>query len=356
VLQYQAPSKAKSSQYKSTGPINEPSPLSANLRSSSGASLSGSSSGNAGNTSNSKFSVLFLIGGARRVGSFKDHEIFQCTRMIPIPLLTGTELPKTVQSSNENIIGDTQRFLESGDFYFSTTLDLTVNLQSQNRRGTTATSNSSMWQSSDAKFLWNLSSTRYFIKNQLQQWIQPLIRGHVELSEFYVGSSNRRLGIGIISRIGAARAGTKYLRGLNDDGDCAQFTETEQITWEGNSVFSFVQIRGSVPVFWERKNVAGKSKYAITRKGEATFPAFMKHVDDLILSYGSKVFVFNLLSRTKEKESTISSAFEEQIRLWNLKKQSGNSNSNQTNKSKPQNKRQNKRAKTQNKNKLLYFV
>ena len=63
----------------------------------------------------------------------------------------------------------------------------------------------------------------------------------------------------LISRRSRYRAGTRYFRrGIDQEGHVANFNETEQILLVGpddNSVqLSFVQIRGSVPVFWAEIN------------------------------------------------------------------------------------------------------
>ena len=42
------------------------------------------------------------------------------------------------------------------------------------------------------------------------------------------------------------------VRGLDDDGNVANFCETEQILRIGELVYSFVTIRGSVPIFWQQ--------------------------------------------------------------------------------------------------------
>jgi hypothetical protein len=41
-------------------------------------------------------------------------------------------------------------------------------------------------------------------------------------------------------------------RGIDDDGNVANFVETEQILSVDKYTLSFIQIRGSVPVFWEQ--------------------------------------------------------------------------------------------------------
>jgi len=70
----------------------------------------------------------------------------------------------------------------------------------------------------------------------------------------------------LISRRSRFRAGTRYFRrGIDKDGHVANFNETEQIVLlespmlgvgDTNIVakLSFVQIRGSVPVFWAEIN------------------------------------------------------------------------------------------------------
>ena len=42
------------------------------------------------------------------------------------------------------------------------------------------------------------------------------------------------------------------VRGVDDDGHVANFAETEQLVTLDKSCTSFVQIRGSVPLFWDQ--------------------------------------------------------------------------------------------------------
>lgn len=76
----------------------------------------------------------------------------------------------------------------------------------------------------------------------------------------------------IISRRSRYRAGTRYFRrGIDEEGHVANFNETEQIVLydpnDGGSIpmprqgeqgsriqLSFVQIRGSIPLFWAEVN------------------------------------------------------------------------------------------------------
>lgn len=42
------------------------------------------------------------------------------------------------------------------------------------------------------------------------------------------------------------------MRGVDDEGHVANFVETEQLVTMDTSTTSFVQIRGSVPLFWDQ--------------------------------------------------------------------------------------------------------
>jgi synaptojanin len=119
------------------------------------------------------------------------------------------------------------------------------------------------------------------------------------------GPSNLPSTLTVISRLSSRRAGTRFnSRGIDDDGNVANFVETETILWSPTGVcFSYVQIRGSVPIFWESSTslLPGQQKIQITRSAEATQPAFDKHFERLALAYGA-VHIVNLLSDSKPGE------------------------------------------------------
>ena len=45
------------------------------------------------------------------------------------------------------------------------------------------------------------------------------------------------------------------VRGVDDHGKVANFAESEQVIFMDDEVSSFLQIRGSVPLFWEQPGV-----------------------------------------------------------------------------------------------------
>lgn len=116
----------------------------------------------------------------------------------------------------------------------------------------------------------------------------------------------------VISRLSSRRAGTRFnSRGIDDDGNVANFVETETVFWSPIGLsFSYTQVRGSVPLFWEQPPglIPGQQKVQITRSAEATQPAFDKHFEDLEFNYGA-VHVINLLSDSKPAEVQLTEGY-----------------------------------------------
>lgn len=117
----------------------------------------------------------------------------------------------------------------------------------------------------------------------------------------------------LISRLSSQRAGTRFnARGIDDDGNVANFVETETFFGTASGVsFSYVQTRGSVPVFWEQATglLPGQQRITITRSCEAAQPAFDKHFEELEIKYGA-VHIVNLLSNEKPAEAELSARFD----------------------------------------------
>lgn len=120
----------------------------------------------------------------------------------------------------------------------------------------------------------------------------------------------------IISRLSSRRAGTRFnSRGIDDDGNVANFVETETIFWSPAGLcFSYTQVRGSIPVFWESSSslIPGQQKLQITRSPEATQPAFDKHFATLERTYGA-VHIVNLLSATKPGEVELTERYRHHV-------------------------------------------
>ena len=116
----------------------------------------------------------------------------------------------------------------------------------------------------------------------------------------------------LISRLSCRRTGTRFnSRGIDDDGNVANFVETETIFYHPSGLcFSLAQIRGSVPVFWEQATglLPGQQKIQLTRSPEATQPAFDKHFEHLEMDYGT-VHILNLLNESKPGEAELTARY-----------------------------------------------
>ncbi|KAI8444618.1 Endonuclease/exonuclease/phosphatase, partial [Phakopsora pachyrhizi] len=169
------------------------------------------------------------------------------------------------------------------------------------------------------------------------------------------------------SRLASNRAGTRFnTRGIDDDGNVANFVETETLikiiltnqspspNSETNTnsstnhrrshselveIISFVQLRGSVPLFFEQSsstnlvnlfsnfNLISKKKTSpsinsnnsntqtlinLTRDKTATRLSFKKHFEQIFKDH-QQVMILNLLNQSRDYERVLSEAFYDQV-------------------------------------------
>lgn len=96
----------------------------------------------------------------------------------------------------------------------------------------------------------------------------------------------------LISRRSVQRAGTRlFSRGIDTNGFCSNFVETEQIVEFAGDKASFVQTRGSIPLYWaQTPNLKYKPKPQIDFAKDHLM-ATTKHIDTQLLLYGRQVLV-----------------------------------------------------------------
>lgn len=156
------------------------------------------------------------------------------------------------------------------------------------------------------KYLWNYNLIIPFrrLNVDVDQWLLKLICGFVDIKKTLI--SHKTFKTCIFSRLSCEKAGTRFnCRGINDDGNVANFVETEQLIYSNDTEeeSSFIQIRGSVPVFFEQTGLqVGNHRIKILRSLEASYPAFERHFKSLIQEYGSKFYVLNLLGIKGDEE------------------------------------------------------
>ncbi|XP_029452532.1 synaptojanin-2 isoform X2 [Rhinatrema bivittatum] len=258
--------------------------------------------GTAATLSDSRLQFLVLVTGCTSVGRILDAEVYKITAADFCALQEGTK--------EEERVAALRKILSSGMCYFSwpnagSSFDLTVRAQKQSAEGS---------KEAGSCFFWNQQLHVPLKHHQVScsDWLLKVICGVVEIRTVY--ASHQKAKACLISRISCVRAGARFhIRGVDDDGYVSNFVETEQTVYLDDAVSSFVQIRGSVPLFWEQPGLqVGSHHLKLTRGLEANAPAFDRHIMLLKEQYGKQVIV-NLL-RSKGGEEVLSRAF--QKLLW----------------------------------------
>ncbi|KAI9149699.1 Inositol-1,4,5-trisphosphate 5-phosphatase 1 [Blastocladiella emersonii ATCC 22665] len=207
------------------------------------------------------------------------------------------------------------RLLASGTFYFaaggaSSSYDLSRTAQ---YLATTPEPN----QTQDSQFVWNafmmgplvsVLEAAAALNESDQSFLINVIQG-------YVGKAHAgQRSLTIISRMGSRRAGTRYnTRGIDDAGAVANYVETEMIYRTPEQLLSFVQVRGSVPVFWDQPGIQVVGhKVQVTRSRDATRPAFERHMGELHDRYG-RIIAVNLVSQDGGGETVLATEYKAQF-------------------------------------------
>lgn len=259
-----------------------------------------------------KESWLILVTGKERVAEVEKKEIYKINRVRFLSFAPRSVWVTVGKGDQKPPYNDLEKFITSGLFYFSHDYNLTHSLQKQYEIPEEQKAKP-MWKLADRRFFWNYYLQRFFIRKRMDKWIVPVIRGFAGMEKRNsIPNSTQTMDVVLISRISCLKAGTRYnARGVNDDGNVANFVESEQIVTIEDNVLSYVQTRGSVPVFWQQKFNKGQFKVELARSSDATMPAFAKHMEGMFKFYGN-VHIVNLLE-SKKKEGEVASAYQEQL-------------------------------------------
>ena len=222
------------------------------------------------------------------------------------------------------------------DFYYSFGFDLTNSQQNQSKilynlkKNNKDENNNENKNSFDdiglkIKKIYKTSYKKYFFNYNLFEkfrnpetsepidytFIMPIICGYVGMYETIIGE--KRFQFILITRRSQNYAGTRYnTRGINDEGNVANFCESEQIIiYDSKILCSFCQLRGSVPIFFEQIGFTAATD--ITRSKSLTIDAFTRHLDEIRKDY-KLIYFINLLNQKKSTEAPIIGEFEKQIR------------------------------------------
>ena len=215
------------------------------------------------------------------------------------------------QSASPSLIE--QRYLQifshmdtTKNFYFSYSYDISRTLQYNLTTPANQATNNSM-------FVWN-----HFLLNghfdPKSDWYIPAIYGFVDQSKISVYGHN--LLVTLIARRSRFFAGARFLkRGVSDQGFVANDVESEQILNDASTTFfslpvskyslnpgftSFVQHRGSIPLFWSQEGLMAAKPLIEIDVIDPFYVAAAHHFNDLLNRYGSPLTILNLV-KSKEK-------------------------------------------------------
>ncbi|EDO07509.1 endonuclease/exonuclease/phosphatase family protein [Babesia bovis T2Bo] len=213
---------------------------------------------------------------------------------------------------NSGVIKDISDLLTTGH-YFSRSADLTRSLQRQWEQGyvplrprrfatlpetvdatshkesesspRSTKSSETLFDMADPMFNWSKGMSHDIPSH----WLTPLIQGYVGYMQQLWNQKN--LQIMLIGRRCVYRSGTRLnARGIDVEGHVGNFVESElRIRVDQGSWKSFVQIRGSVPVFWGQRNIFAHPYF--TRPINESEQAFLLHYRHLQRLFGEDVDV-----------------------------------------------------------------
>ncbi|XP_077113981.1 phosphatidylinositide phosphatase SAC2 isoform X2 [Ranitomeya variabilis] len=230
-------------------------------------------------------------------------------------------------------------FMDSDSFYYSWTYNLTNSVQRQN---TTEVPDQPLWKRVDERFFWNRQMLQDLIEleeDQGRSWILPIIQGFVQIEELVVSYNESsddeksspetppqeatcvddvhpRFLVALISRRSRHRAGMRYKRrGVDKNGNVANYVETEQFIHVHNHTLSFVQTRGSVPVFWSQAGYRYNPRPRLDKGEVETNLYFCSHFNKELEIYKKQVLI-NLVDQTG-REKIIGDAYMKQVLMFN---------------------------------------
>ncbi|EIW86399.1 inositol phosphatidylinositol phosphatase [Coniophora puteana RWD-64-598 SS2] len=263
--------------------------------------------------------VVIMTGREQR-GRLMGHDVYRAVEFDILPLNPNVSIQNPPHPIEGHLLALVKSHLNGGHFLFSYSWDLSRRLQVQWEQKD-AEETKALWEVADDRFFWNKFLQSRLIESEIAQelsaYILPIIYGTFDLRLADV--RGRRVQLCLISRRSRFRAGTRYFRrGIDHEGHVANFNETEQLLLvEGSGQvsndnfsdkLSFVQIRGSVPVFWGEINTMRYKPDLQVMDLETTVEAMRLHFKDQISNYGEQSLV-NLVNQ-KGHEKPVKDAYE----------------------------------------------
>ncbi|KAI9572765.1 SacI homology domain-containing protein [Boletus coccyginus] len=266
---------------------------------------------------------IIILTGREHRARFMGHDVYRAADFDIIPLNPNVSAQNAPHPVERHLLALVRSHLLGGHFLFSYGWDLSIRLQTQ--LGERVNSDErSLWEQADDRFFWNkFLQSRLIdtdIAKDLSPYILPIIYGTFDVRTSYI--HGHRIQLCLISRRSRYRAGTRYFRrGVDQDGHVANFNETEQILLVEEQAagrisnienfshqLSFVQIRGSVPVFWAEVNTLRYKPDLQVMDLQDTVDALRRHLQEQVSIYGEQSLV-NLVNH-KGREQPVKDAYE----------------------------------------------
>ncbi|CAD5210214.1 unnamed protein product [Bursaphelenchus xylophilus] len=265
-------------------------------------------------------SYLLLISQSSKIGHVGPSEspVFRIDRLVAIPIVddgslspaclendTGFDRLKNQQkrlfkfvtrnSTSSRLIDEVLKLVNvSASFYYTEEHDLTLRTQRHSKNPLDSAN----------EFFWNRNLlSDFFDENgkqlgKTEEWVLRIIHGYFE-QKFLSYETESQLRLTLISRRSVNRAGCRYLRrGVDGEGNVANFVETEMMLNIFGHTLSFVQIRGSIPIYWSQRGYRYRPPLSIEKSLAESLPACEKHFNYLKKAYGTPISLINLVDHT----------------------------------------------------------
>ncbi|KAF8275070.1 SacI homology domain-containing protein [Lactarius quietus] len=183
-----------------------------------------------------------------------------------------------------------------------------------------------LWRRVDRQFWWNEHLSNPLIDAGLHSYILPLVQGFFQVASFAIpldpelseAGDTARVEYVLMSRRSRDRAGLRYQRrGVDDEAHVANFVETETVIRLDRenivNIFSHVQIRGSIPLFWTQSGAGLKPPPQLSQETthQQNLKALSRHFTRMLPTYGPHTIV-NLAER-HGKEGVLTNAYREYV-------------------------------------------
>ncbi|XP_052243737.1 polyphosphoinositide phosphatase-like isoform X1 [Dreissena polymorpha] len=160
----------------------------------------------------------------------------------------------------------------------------------------------------ERNYVWNKYLIEPYQAHVHSDWILHIIYGFIAQSNMYI--YGKSVYITLLARRSNQFAGPRFMkRGANSQGAVANEVETEQIVQDmcvtqlhKGRISSYVQMRGSIPLYWSQDISKMVPKPAITvDKRDPYFHTAGLHFNRLLYRYGAPVILLNLVKRREKR-------------------------------------------------------